>query len=351
MIWADKNGNIGWQVVGITPIRKTHSGMVPVPGDGRYEWDGYLPVLKRPGKFNPAEGFIATANENLVSASYPYKKALGFVWADPFRGNRVREVLSESKKVTLDEMRALQVDYLSIPARELVPYLTKMHFENPKQMEAIQLLKKWDYKLTTHSVAASIYQEWENQLEKMIIALSPIPALNNISTKLIVDYIKYPSLIFTKDSLHQRDELLKNALNTTMNILEKRLGINMSQWQYGQAKNKHAYLSHALSQEAYEPLKVLLNAGPLPRGGYENTVGSTGSGLRQSSGASFRIIVDLADWDSMIATNSPGQSGNPMSNHYKDLFPLWANDEYFPLYFSKEKIDQVKEQEIILYKK
>ncbi len=351
MIWADKNGNIGWQVVGITPIRKTHSGMVPVPGDGRYEWDGYLPVLKRPSKFNPAEGFIATANENLASVAYPYKKALGFVWADPFRGNRVREVLSESKKVTLDEMRSLQVDYLSIPARELVPYLTKMHFENPKQMEAIQLLKKWDYKLTTHSVAASIYQEWENQLEKMIIALSPIPALNNISTKLIVDYIKYPSLIFTKDSLHQRDELLKNALNTTMNILEKRLGINMSQWQYGQAKNKHAYLSHALSQEAYEPLKVLLNAGPLPRGGYENTVGSTGSGLRQSSGASFRIIVDLADWDSMIATNSPGQSGNPMSNHYKDLFPLWANDEYFPLYFSKEKIDQVKEQEIVLYKK
>lgn len=348
MIWADKSGNIGWQVVGITPIRNTHSGMVPVPGDGRYSWAGYLPILKRPGKFNPATGIIATANENLTSKSYLYKNALGYTWADPFRGNRIREVLSESKKYTLEEMRALQVDYLAIPAREMVPVLTKIHVEKQKEKEVLNLLKNWDYKLTTNSIAAAVYQEWENQLEKNIIALSPIPALTNLSTKMIVDYIKNPTLIFPKNSVQLRDSLMKNAMSTAIDVLEKRLGSDMDQWQYGQINNKHTHLIHALSQDGPKELKEILNVGPLPRGGYENTVGSTGSGLRQLSGASFRIIIDLSDWDSMMATNSPGQSGNPRSNHYKDLFPLWAKDEYFPLYYSKEKIDLVKEREIVL---
>lgn len=348
MIWADKKGNIGWQVVGITPIRNTHSGMVPVPGDGRYTWAGYLPILKRPSIYNPANGFIATANENLTSKSYPYKNALGYTWADPFRGNRVREVLSASKKFTLDEMRALQVDYLAIPARELVPFLVKLQFESQKEIDAIHHLKDWNYMLSTNSIAATIYQEWENQLEKNSIAISAIPNLTNISTKLIIDYIKNPSLLFASNGEQQRDELMKKALKTTLYELEKRLGPEMNQWHYGQEKNKHTYLSHALSQDEYKSLKETLNAGPLPRGGYENTVGSTGSGLRQASGASFRIIVDLSDWDSMIATNSPGQSGDPNSPHYKDLFPLWASDAYFPLYYSKEKIGSVKEREIVL---
>ena len=348
MIWADRSGNIGWQVVGITPIRNTYSGMVPVPGDGRYTWAGYLPILKRPGKFNPAAGFIATANENLTSKSYLYKNALGYSWADPFRGKRIHEVLSESKKFTLEEMRALQVDYLAIPAREMVPILTMIHVESQKEKEVLNLLKNWDYKLTSHSIAATVYQEWENQLEKNIIALSPIPTLTNLSTKLIVDYIKNPTLIFPKNSVQQRDSLMKNALSTAIDMLEKRLGSDRDQWQYGQINNKHAHLIHALSQDGPKELKEILNVGPMPRAGYENTVGSTGSGLRQSSGASFRMVIDLSDWDSMMATNSPGQSGNPKSNHYKDLFPLWAKDEYFPLYYSKEKIDLVKEREIVL---
>ena len=348
MIWADKKGNIGWQAVGITPIRNTHSGMVPVPGDGRYSWAGYLPILKRPNAFNPDNGFIATANENLTPISYPHKNALGYTWADPFRGNRIREVLSRSIKFTPDEMRTLQVDYLAIPARELVPFLTNIHFEKQKEIEVLNLLKNWDYTLTANSIAASVYQEWENQLKNNIITILPIPALNNISTKLIIDYIKKPSLIFRKDSLQLRDVLIKKALSSTIAVLEKRLGSDLSQWHYGQTNNKHVYLTHALSQDEHKTVKELLNVGPMPRAGYENTVGSTGSGLRQSSGASFRIIIDLVDWDSMIATNSPGQSGNPLNNHYRDLFPLWAKDEYFPLYFSKEKIDMVKESEIVL---
>ena len=151
-------------------------------------------------------------------------------------------------------MRALQVDYLAIPAREMVPILTKIHVEKQKEKEVLNLLKNWDYKLTTNSIAAAVYQEWENQLEKNIIALSPIPALTNLSTKLIVDYIKNPTLIFPKNSVQLRDSLMKNAMSTAIDVLEKRLGSDMDQWQYGQTNNKHTHLIHALSCLLYTSL-------------------------------------------------------------------------------------------------
>jgi penicillin amidase len=146
-------------------------------------------------------------------------------------------------------MRALQVDYLAIPARELVPILIALPFENPKEVNAIHQLKNWDYKLSQNSIAATIYQEWENQLEKNIIRISPIPTQPTISTKLIIDYIKNPDLIFSQNSIKERDELMKKAMSATIDVLEKRLGLDIHQWQYGQVNNKHVYLSHALSQK------------------------------------------------------------------------------------------------------
>ncbi|PTL98905.1 MAG: penicillin acylase family protein, partial [Bacteroidetes bacterium] len=121
MIWADKEGNIGWQAVGIAPIRNNFSGLVPVPGDGSYEWDGYLPIIEKPHAYNPEQGFLATANQNVTPEDYTHWNAIAYSWSDPYRGDRVNEVLSSGKKMTMDDMKALQVDYLSIPARTLVP--------------------------------------------------------------------------------------------------------------------------------------------------------------------------------------------------------------------------------------
>ena len=101
---------------------------------------------------------------------------------------------------------------------------------------------------------------------------------------------------------------------------------------------KHVLIKHPLSLVVNENLKKQLNVGPAPRGGNANTVNSTGGNLNQSHGASFRIIVDCSDWDLTLATNSPGQSGDPGNLHYRDLFELWSRNQYFPLYFSREKI-------------
>jgi len=132
MVWADKKGNIGWQAVGITPIRKNHSGLVPVPGDGSYDWEGYLPIEERPNSYNPEKGYLATANQNVTSPDYKHQKTLNYVWADSYRGQRIGEVLSEEKTFTMKDMQNLQSDYFSIPARTLVPMLKNMSMTSKK---------------------------------------------------------------------------------------------------------------------------------------------------------------------------------------------------------------------------
>ncbi|MGC1515904.1 MAG: penicillin acylase family protein, partial [Maribacter sp.] len=109
----------------------------------------------------------------------------------------------------------------------------------------------------------------------------------------------------------------------------------------GQAKNKHTYMQHALSEVVNKETRNRLDLGPLARGGNSYTPGSTGGNLRQSSGASFRMIVNTGDWDAAEATNGPGQSGNPDSPFYDNLFEPWATDQYFPVYYSRAKIDSI----------
>mgnify|MGYP001990482171 FL=1 len=117
---------------------------------------------------------------------------------------------------------------------------------------------------------------------------------------------------------------------------------------YGQKNNKHSYMVHALGEVSKKEFSEKLNLGPLPRGGNSYTPGSTGSDYRQSSGGSFRMIVNTGDWDSSIGTNAPGQSGNPNSPFYGNLFKDWSEDKYFPVYFSKEKIESATYNKTIL---
>jgi penicillin G amidase len=122
----------------------------------------------------------------------------------------------------------------------------------------------------------------------------------------------------------------------------------MNKWQYGQPNNKHIAIKHPLSGRVNEAQRAKINLGPLPRGGYGETVGNTGPLLNQTHGASFRILVDTEDWDKTLGINNPGQSGNPDDPHYRDLFELWAKDGYFPVYFSKHKIIAVTERSWLL---
>ncbi|MFB0564264.1 MAG: penicillin acylase family protein, partial [Candidatus Aminicenantaceae bacterium] len=111
MVWADREGNISWQAVGITPIRKNWNGLLPVPGDGGYEWQGFIPIKELPHAANPPEGYIATANQDNIPEDYP--QPLGFIWTDPYRFARLQEFLGSGRKLTMMEMMNLQQDVLS----------------------------------------------------------------------------------------------------------------------------------------------------------------------------------------------------------------------------------------------
>lgn len=351
MIWADRGGNIGWQAVGIAPVRRNWSGLVPVPGDGSYEWEGYLPIIAKPHVYNPPSGIFATANENVTPGDYEYMDAIGFSWADPFRGDRVREYLGSGKKHSILDMAALQTDYLSLAARNLVPLLKNIQTEDEALQEALKALSDWDYRLTANSVPAGIYNMWERKLRSNMEALMvPKEAQSLLSLQMsnVVEWLTYPDGKFGQDVLAGRDEFLLNSLKDAIDALNLKLGPNMDQWHLGQLNYKHVYLKHPLSNAVNPDIRKKLDVGPAPRGGNSFTVNNTSGGDNQTSGASFRMIVDTGNWDHTLGTNNPGQSGDPDDKHYRNLFDTWVNDRYFPVFFSKEKIESVADEQIIL---
>ena len=350
MIWADKTGTIGWQAVGITPKRPNFSGMVPVPGDGRYEWDGYWPNSLKPSLTNPEKGFWATANQHVTPADYPYPEALAFTWADPFRGDRVNEVLAQDSSATLAKSMALQVDVTALPARQLTPLLLQAPISDPKGVEALEWMRNWDYQLLPESVAAGMYVAWERALVKEVrkrFVPETVQGLIQPPLTQIIRWMNQPELVFKENALSQRDQLLAQTWATALDDLAKQLGPKLTDWAYGQAAYKHIALQHPLSKWVDAQTQQQIDLGPLPRGGYAQTPAANGSGNNQTAGASFRMVTDLADWDLTQMTNTPGQSGDPRSPFYQNLFEDWAKDRYFPAYFSDKKIKKHSVEQVV----
>jgi penicillin amidase len=341
MIWADRDGTIGWQAVGIAPVRRNWSGLVPVPGDGRYEWDGYLPIISKPHVVNPEDGYFATANNDLIPRDYEHMNAVGFSWSDPYRWLRIVEVLDSGTRFSMADMMRLQTDELSIPARQLVPMLDDLAMMGQPE-RARQMLLDWDYVMDKNSIEATIYSAWEAELrQRTRDALMPSGLGGNLSLRKVIETIMVPPGTLGREPMLARNDLLSGALTTAMATLEGRLGADMSAWQYGQAAYHSATLRHPLGTAVDASTRAVLEAGPLPRGGYGSTVNQTGNGSNQTSGASFRIIIDTGDWDRAVGMNTPGQSGDTRSRFYRNLFEYWANDDFFPVFYSRNKIEEV----------
>lgn len=351
MVWADRKGNIGWQSVGIAPIRRNFSGLVPVPGDGRYEWDGYLPIQAKPNSFNPGTGVIITANENVTPPDYTHPEALAYSWSDPYRGNRIREVLLSGRRHTLSDMARLQTDYLSIPARQLSPLLLAVEWKDAELARAAAYLKDWNYELAPESIAAGIYNEWERQL-RTAVADKMVPARArqylNPQLKKVIDWLYVPDGRWGVQPLEARDEIIRSSFRQAIRELKLRLGNDMAKWQYGQVNYKHIQLRHPFGAAVKEDIRQQLEVGPAVRGGNSYTVNSTGGNDNQSSGASFRMIIDTGQWDQCLGTNNPGQAGNPDDPFYRNLFEIWANNRYFPVIYSREKVESVGARKLLL---
>ncbi len=251
----------------------------------------------------------------------------------------------------MTDMIEFQHDYLSIPARSLTPFFKDLRADDPQVETARQMLLDWDFKLDRDSVEAGIYIAFERQLLDNIETMKVPEAARsflNVGMKTTIDMLLAPDGDFGSDPVNGRDEFVLDTLAQAVDNLREKLGPNIQNWVYGQADYKHALIRHPLGAAVNEEIRSRLEVGPAPRGGNGYTVGATGSGDNQTSGASFRIFVDTRDWDNTLGMNTPGQVGDPDSPLYDNLFELWANDKVFPAFYSREKIESVLFEKIEL---
>ncbi|WP_231570455.1 penicillin acylase family protein [Achromobacter sp. RTa] len=355
MVYADVDGNIGWFGGSIAPIRPRAdwSGMLPVPGNGDFEWRGVLPGNALPRVYNPAEGYVATANEYNLPADFRYKEMSARTWAEPYRVQRIREVIADGKGLTVQNSQALQFDNLSIPARTLTGYAKSLNSADPAVGQALSLLKDWDYRVGTESTAATVYEFWLPEVIKRVSDLY-VPAagrsvFGDLSTRKTLEKLAAPDAAFGPRPEQGRDALLLEALGEGMQKLRAKLGSDPAQWQWG--KLHHIQFEHSLASLLPAETAKAYGTPRYPVGGDNDTVHRATfrkTDFRQISGASYRQVIDVADWDNSRVQNVPGQSADPRSPYYQNLLKGWATGEYFPMAFSRAKVDSEKADTLTL---
>ncbi|MEI6814666.1 MAG: penicillin acylase family protein, partial [bacterium] len=217
-------------------------------------------------------------------------------------------------------------------------------------VEAARLaLLNWDRVLSANSTAAGIYEAWyralADDLTKRMVPESIKAYLTTLSTGRVTELLTTPNARVTAAA---RDSIILRALDVAVADLTKRFGADASKWQYGKPGYHHALITHPLSPAVNAELRKQLDVGPAPRGGDATTVGATGNGGNQTSGASFRMVVDLADWERTVGTNTPGQSGDPANPHYRDLFAGWAEDRFFSVPYARTQVLKVAEHRSVM---
>jgi penicillin amidase len=345
IVYADRDGNIGEHSTGLAPLRKNWTGLLPVPETGSFEWSGFVPNADLPHTYNPASGFVATANHKMIPENYGY--AVGFQWASPERFLRISEVLSgaakRGHKLSLADMENLQNDVVSLPARNLQALLKYAAGTAPSS--SAKLLLDWDCAVTTDSIAATLYEFWDAELRDAVTKLAVPADAQKIAGKFalpeILQELSHPSVaVFGQNPGAARDALLLQTLQAAERKLSAKLGPDTKNWAWG--KLHRVSFKHPLDHVALGA-GTLFDRGPFPRPGDGSTVDATyfgGASFDQLAGASYREVFDLSDWDNAAAVNVPGQSGQPGSVHYDDLLPLWVNGQYFPLRYSKPSVDR-----------
>jgi penicillin amidase len=352
IVYADREGNIGEHSTGLAPLRSNGSGLLPVPGKGGYEWNGFIPNGSLPHSYNPVEGFMATANQKMIPDDYPY--AVAYEWYEPFRYLRIKEVLEDAKargrKLGVPDMEALQGDVVSMSARDLQRLLREAADRNStagddRQRHIVQMMLKWDGALRADAPEATIYEFWAAELRSAIVArLVPVSAqkaFGELSVGRMLHELSAPtSALFGSDPESARDALLFATLDAARSKIDARLGSDIGSWAWG---NVHRMtFRHSLDSTPWAA--ALMDRGPMSRSGDGDVVQSTefvDDSYDQIYGASYREIFDLADWDKSVGINVPGQSGQPGSKHYDDLLPLWRDGKYFPLAYTKGAVDAV----------
>ncbi|GJE49022.1 Acyl-homoserine lactone acylase QuiP [Methylobacterium tardum] len=380
-LYADATGRIAWFMAGKAPVRPAHDGLLPVPGDGRYDWAGFHDPAALPRSLDPDAGWLATANEMNLPPDFPAEdRKVGFEWAEPWRARRIRAVLGGQTRHSLADSQALQADVVSEPALRLADLIRALPApSDPDIASARALLAAFDGALHHDSAAAALIEVlWVHHLRPALLgALVP-----DARTRRLLPPGDTHSLIERLETSLDpavRDALLAEALGAAFRDCLERMGpdpmdrlapeaagpVTLSPaeggesdvgttarpepragWSWGRLH--HALFAHPLT--ALKP-ETRWDVGPLPVGGSAASVMHAEyrtDSFRLTHGASFRMVVDVGDWDKSVFINVPGQSGDPRSPHYADLAPIWGAQDHVPMLYGRAAVDAATETIITL---
>ena len=347
LLFANRAGDIGWAPGGFVPVRAAGDGLLPVPAGKAHRWTGLLDAKLMPVKHNPADGWIATANEMNIPAGYPH--LLGLEWADRSRITRISEVIGSKPKFGLTDAMALQNDPTSPMARRAVALLQGLAGRDANERGALALLGNWNGHEGPDSAAAALYEIWaaRHLAASAVKAIMPEAARRNFGRTSIGNILPVleDGKLLGPDSAALRAEILLGSLGLAFAETARLLGPDPATWRWG-----------ALHRADFQPALPIAGrdaerrVGPVPIGGSGSTPMAMGTGpdFRVVSGASVRVVMDVGAWDNSMAINTPGQSGDPASPHYRDLFARWATGNYVPFVWSRPRVLQEAERIIIV---
>lgn len=350
-IYADKEGNIGYYLSGKIPLRPKEAALFPFPGwkeEGR--WKGFLGEEERPTLFNPDRGFIITANNKIVPDDFPYY--ISSDWEAPFRAERIKDLILQRKRHNLDSQKKIQNDVFSKKMKFFIPYIEDIKKLEGKAEEALNILKRWDFRMSSREGAAlykifmNIFHEevFKDELGEDFEEFDDLFRRKQAGLlRIISDPLSPWFDIKETQGVETRDEIIKISLEKAYDWLKERYG-SPEKWDWTEINLLH--FEHLLSQV---PLFRFLNRGPYPMEGDNFTVRVFfSSSLKENWGVSYRQIIDLSNLNNSVCILSSGQSGNFLSRFYDDQIPLWLNGQYHPMLFYEDSIKENAEGTLIL---
>jgi penicillin amidase len=354
-VYADVKGNIGWVAGGLAPIRPSWDGLLPVPGDGRFEWAGRWKGEQLPRVYNPVSGYITTSNEMNIPSDYPYKeRKLGFEWANSSRHQRIDEVMSKAHKLSIEDSVHLQNDQVSIPARRLVALLKPLSSDDPKTKAALGLLTNWNASVDSDVPASALHEVWFSRhlgrdFKCAVLSQSAADAMDAPDPAVMLYVLEHPEGRFGGNAAKKRNQLMLTSLRSAYEEMEKLQGPDARQWNWG--KLQYNLSEHPFAAIVDDATRAKINVGPIEKNGSPFVPSQSAyriSDFRQMGGPSVRMVVDVGNWDNSKAVNHPGQSGDPDSPHYRDLAQMWRNGQYFPLLYNRKVVENATEKRIKL---
>lgn len=357
LLYADVEGNIGYQMPGKTPLRaEGHTGRVPVDGSTlANEWQGYVDYDELPRIFNPESGYIVTANNSVVGPDYPYY--ITDDWDYGYRATRIEQMIQsdEDGVFSIEDMQAIHGDNYNLKADYLIPALQNLTFEDEALAEMVEWLAAWDRQNDADSGEALLFEMYWVELMTNAFAddLGFVPSGGSHYWYVMDNMIADPTNFIygtvwddsTTDDRETADVILANSFADAVAAVSAEYGDDPMTWRWGDAHVAH-FLAAPLGQGVDPAFDALLNSlfnvhvGVSGGNSIVNATGwSAGNPFNVGGLPSMRQILIPGDWDSSLRINTVGQSGDPLSRHYEDQVEMWVNIEYHPDWFSRDAVE------------